>query len=334
MSIIAFANQKGGVGKTMTVAATASILRQQGHSVLLVCLDPQRNLEMVAGEREEGLEISRSDKQSLSVLSVLRGECTVAQGVIPSEIGDLLRASNDLYGWLGNTHLPELRFFQVYKKLKEAQEMAKSGSKYLGHTLREVEKILTHDHCLDVEEMIKTSNYSYLSLSKALSFVRNDYDYILIDTNPSLSLLTLNALFAADYVVIPVFPESSAVEATLELWETIRHIQKMNPEKKLEILGVLMTKFSPRRLKSQRHALIFQELFPPSCLFQTKIRETERASEYVEARRDVVRHDPKGNTSADYRDFVVEMKARISEKEREAVDVQRKNSGALCKVRS
>ena len=53
-----------------------------------------------------------------------------------------------------------------------------------------------------------------------LASVRNNYDYILMDTNPSLTLLTINSLFAADYVLIPAFAEAASRDAIRELWDT------------------------------------------------------------------------------------------------------------------
>lgn len=327
MNVIAFANQKGGVGKTMTVASAASILTQEGYKVLLIDLDAQRNLDMVAGEVGEALEIGRNDFESKSILHVLEGKCSIKDAIVPSAIGDLVRATNQLYGWVGNKCLLEREYTSLVKQLAEAQQNILNFNDGLTgfseeialarveHHLKEMGKIVTKNGLLDLHSILEDRVYDYLILEKALEEVKGDYDYVLIDTNPTLTLLTLNALYASQFVVIPVFPEASAIEATLELYETVSQIQNLNPNRFLEVLGVLTTKYSPRRLKSKRHEKILTEVVEDmlgSYLFKTKIRESERASEYVEARLDIVRHDPTGNTAMDYRDFVQELKLKIA----------------------
>lgn len=336
MNIIAFANQKGGVGKTMSVAATASILVEEGYKVLLIDLDAQRNLDMVAGEiGEPPLEIQRNDQSSLSILNVLKGECSLKEAIVPSMLGDLVRASNQLYGWVGNKCLMEKDLMSVIKRWTEMESLLLEGEKsadsleFFKKNQKEIHELskqiglgLTKNGKINVSENLAENISDYRLLEESLKTVEGEYDYVLIDTNPTLTLLTLNALYAARYVVIPTFPESSAIEATLELYETVAAIKELNPYRKLEVLGVLRTKYSPHRVKSRRHDEILtgvmEHCMDNTFLFHTKIRDTERASEYVEARLDVVRHDPTGKTARDYREFVKEMKlqiASISQKE-------------------
>lgn len=327
MSVIAFANQKGGVGKTMTIAAVASILTEEKYKVLMIDLDPQRNLDMVAGDPGEELEIKRNDTESLSVLDVLKGNCSISDGIIPTSIGDLVRASNKLYGWTGNKVLPESDHTYLVQQIVKGKQISADAEQCtdveeLKALHRKIDRIFnvlggiaTKGGTLDVESILSKSNPEHLILENSLSEVKSQYDYILIDTNPTLSLLTLNALYASEYVVIPAFPESSAIEATLELFETIDQIKSSNPNRFLEPLGVLTTKHAPHRNKSKRNDLILKAVVEDmlgSYLFKTKIRESERASEYVEARLDVIRHDPQGKTAEDYRSFVKEMKLRIA----------------------
>lgn len=321
--IIAFANQKGGVGKTMTVAATASILVQEGYKVLLIDLDAQRNLDMVAGdENAPSIEIKRNDMNSFSVLDVLQGNCSLREAIVPSAIGDLVRASNQLYSWAGNKALLDKEVVALTHNLEDAKRRLCQGGNtelqkdtILLDFIASVERIVTKNGKLNIANILDDSNFDHRLLERALEEVKEDYDFILIDTNPTLSLLVLNALYAAQGVVIPVFPESSSVEATLELHETMVLIKKLNPSQELNLIGVLMTKYYSRRLKSKRHEVLLQYLVEEqmkSYLFKAKIRESERASEYVEARMDIVRYDPTGHSAMDYRAFVAELKLRLS----------------------
>lgn len=313
ISIITFANQKGGVGKTMTVAATASILTKQGYKVLIVDLDAQRNLDMVAGDGENSLEITRNDTKTLSVYHVLIGECSIKEAIVKSNIGDLVRASNSLYGWRGNHVISGKKYTRLKKTLLNLKSCISDESQTLSY--EDLNKEL--DVCLD--SLFKRGLGDDISDSKilenAIESVKDEYDYILIDTNPSLTTLTLNALYACDFVVIPTFPEASAIEAVLELNDTISDIKNSDSSRNLEIAGVIMTKYSPRRKKSVRHENILKtvtEQILGTYLFDTKIRDTEKASTYVEACMDVVRHDPNGNTTVDYYSFVEELKLRLS----------------------
>ncbi len=125
-------------------------------------------------------------------------------------------------------------------------------------------------------EMLNLPNREKI-IEQILTPIRNDYDYILIDCSPSLGLITVNALTAADSIVIPVQCEYFALEGISKLLNTIKIIkQRLNP--KLEIEGFLLTMYDSRlRLANQiydemkRH---FQEL-----VFKTVIQRNVKVSE-------------------------------------------------------
>ena len=206
--IISVTNQKGGVGKTVTVSSIASILTSQGYKVLVINLDPQRNLDMVAGK---GIAIARSDTKSLSILNVLQGECHIADVIVPSNLGDLARASSFLSQWTG-------------RRLISRDEYETLSKDEMFNLIEERHRAGWGANDADV-------------LNQELKLIRNQYDYIIMDTNPSLTLLTLNSLYAADYVLIPAFTETASKDAILELWDTIQNVRYYNPDKKLQVLG-------------------------------------------------------------------------------------------------
>jgi chromosome partitioning protein len=286
--IICVANGKGGVGKTMTVAAIASILKQEGKRCLILDLDAQRNLDMLAGK---GVAISRRDTESKNILSVLNGDCSIREAIVPTDIGDLIRASNQLYSWTGTPILTEAEF----KAMKE-----------------------TPDALIDLLNSrfaMKRNNGDIKVLKRKLTEVLDDYDYVLIDTNPTLMTLTIASLYAATEVLIPVFSEKSSAEACIEMVETIRTMALYNPAMKTKVAGILMTKYDGRSRASKRHDVKYTNLAKKLGikLFDTRIRASARAAETVEAGQDIIRYAPESTTAQDYRTFVKELMGRIAE---------------------
>jgi len=125
-------------------------------------------------------------------------------------------------------------------------------------------------------EMLNLENREKI-IERLLAPIRNEYDYILIDCSPSLGLITVNALTAADSVIIPVQCEYFALEGISKLLNTIKIIKsKLNP--KLEIEGFLLTMYDSRlRLANQIYDEVkrhFQEL-----VFKTVIQRNVKLSE-------------------------------------------------------
>jgi len=114
-------------------------------------------------------------------------------------------------------------------------------------------------------------------LKRSLKSVQDEFDYILLDCPPSLGILTLNALTAADSLIVPLQCEYYALEGLTSLLETLRVIQKgLNPSLFLE--GILLTMFDSRSRLSQQVAEEVRQHFPGS-LFQTVIHRNVRLSE-------------------------------------------------------
>lgn len=125
-------------------------------------------------------------------------------------------------------------------------------------------------------ELISLPDSNY-RLKKALETVRNDYDYILIDCPPSLELLTLNGLAAADGILVPVQCEYYALEGLADLMTTLRLVKKrMNPD--LEIFGVLLTMFDGRTNFSTQVAQEVRKHFPGK-VYATVIPRNVRLAE-------------------------------------------------------
>jgi chromosome partitioning protein len=198
-TVIAVANQKGGVGKTTTTANLGAALALRGRRVLLVDLDPQGNLTSAFGlEKDVQQTVAESllDRRiPLPVVSVPNGAAgghTIAHrlSVVPASV-NLASAEAQLVNKLGR----ELRL---------------------------------RDQLLGVDE---------------------HYDYVMIDTPPSLGVLTINALVAATKVIIPTEARFFSLQGLQMLEESIEEILYLNP--RLEVLGILLSKMD-RRLKEER----------------------------------------------------------------------------------
>jgi len=143
------------------------------------------------------------------------------------------------------------------------------------------------------------------ALEKAILAVAHDYDWILIDTPPSLGLLTINALTAADGVIVPVQCEYLSLRGLVQLEATLAMIREhLNP--RVRIIGILPTMLD-RRLLHAREALDLLEKNFGDLVFRTRIRKTVRLAEAPVSGTSVLRYDPKGAAAESYRALAEEV---------------------------
>jgi chromosome partitioning protein len=143
------------------------------------------------------------------------------------------------------------------------------------------------------------------SLAKALSAVSEDYDWIFIDTPPSLGLLTVNALTAADQVIVPVQCEYLSMRGLLQLQNTLSMIREnLNPD--VQIAGILPTMVDTRTLHAKEALEILEENFGDR-VFGARIRKTVRFAEAPVKGMSVLKYDPKGTAADAYRQLAKEV---------------------------
>jgi chromosome partitioning protein len=244
-SVIAFANQKGGVAKTTSTLNLAVALAEQRKRVLTLDLDPQGNLTMSQGLNPDTIERSMYD--------VLVHRLPLDQVIHKGEI-DLAVSSIDLAG----------------------AELALSS-------------------------MIGRER----ALERALQPLKGEYDYVLIDTPPSLGLLTINALVASDGVIVPVQCEYLSLRGLVQLENTLSMIREnLNPH--VSIQGILPTMFDGRTLHAREAVEILQENFG-DLVYKTRIRKTVRYAEAPVKGVSVLKYEPQGSAAEAYRELAKEV---------------------------
>lgn len=218
--ILAFANQKGGVGKTTSCVNLAASLVISKKKVLLCDLDPQGNATMGSGVDKNSLEITIND--------LLQGQTTVDKAIIQQTPAgyDLIPANSDLTA---------------------------------------------------AEVLLLKKQSEPLVLAKALAPLKKFYDYIFLDCPPSLNMLTLNALVAADAVMIAMQCEYYALEGLSDLINTIKQL-KMTVNPNLEVGGIIRTMYDGRnRLAAEVSSQLIDHF--KNKVFQTVIPRNVRLAE-------------------------------------------------------
>lgn len=153
-------------------------------------------------------------------------------------------------------------------------------------------------------ELVALSDREF-RLSKVLSEVKDDFDYIIIDGPPSLGLLTINSLVASDEVLIPIQSEYYALEGLSQLLETI-NLVKENLQPKLNIMGAVITMFDKRNKLSEA---VMGELYQyfPNRIFRSIIPRTVRLAEAPSYGRSILHYDPKSRGGKAYESLAKEV---------------------------
>ena len=148
------------------------------------------------------------------------------------------------------------------------------------------------------------------SLEKSLKEVWADYDYVCIDTPPSLGLLTINALTAANKVIVPVQCEYLSMRGLVQLQNTLKMIQEnLNPDVRIE--GILPTMLDTRTVHAKEAVEILEENFG-ELVFKSRIRKAIKFAEAPVKGASVLKYDPQSNAAGYYRDLAKEVLAHES----------------------
>ena len=185
-------------------------------------------------------------------------------------------------------------------KLKDSISASLSENLFIASTDRRL---------ADSEVMLAQVDDRLAKLKQALGSVSGDYDAIIIDCPPSLGILTVNALNAADYVLMPVQAEYYALEGLSQLLETMQKVKKsLNPD--LEILGVLMTMVDKRNSLSEAVCAEVEKHFPKS-MFEVRIPRNVKLAEAPSHGKPVAVYDKWSKGSRSYKKLAKEVYERI-----------------------
>lgn len=254
-TVIAVANQKGGVGKTTTAVSLADALQEMGKQVLLLDLDPQGSATLSLGVDPETLQQS---------------------------IYDVLRATMD------EQRSPGLA--DITLQTDAGFDLAPANLELAGAELD-----------------LFRAPLGELVLREALEPARSHYDYIIIDCSPTLGLLVVNALSAADQVLIPVQADYLALKGVSLLMRTIQTVQrKIN--RTLTIGGVLLTLADTRTVHAREVIAAAHEALADNVpVYSPVIKVNVRVKEAPIAGQTILRYAPKSNVADAYRQLAREV---------------------------
>lgn len=185
--------------------------------------------------------------------------------------------------------------FSTYNLLEHSAEAEKC---VLPTTSPNVDIIPSHIDLVAAEiELVDRENREYM-MREALKTIKNQYDYVIIDCAPSLGLITINALTAADSVIIPIQCEYFALEGLGKLLNTIKNVQKIHNQD-LDIEGLLLTMYDSRlRLSNQ----VVEEVNShfPEMVFETIISRNVRLSEAPSFGESILSYDAESKGAIQY----------------------------------
>ncbi len=164
---------------------------------------------------------------------------------------------------------------------------------------RQTKAMLNHEEELDCRSILATK----------LEKLKSSYDYILLDCPPSDNILTINALYATEYVVIPVTPEPFCVDGVLNYGKIMRAMKDdANPG--LKLAGILVTNFETGSIGHIKGEEALRK-WAPKFIFETRIRHSRPLYNANLARQDVFSYAPESNGAYDYSAFVDEFILRV-----------------------
>lgn len=291
MSIIAFCNQKGGVGKSFSSWAMACQLQHDEYKVLACDLDPQSTLT-------DNL-IDDADNISPTLLDLM-------MAIIENRVCDYKTSNNK-----------EIYFYdEIYEENSErkVKRIEFTVEDVIKNTTAGVDLLPSSINLNGIDILLVSAVKREFIFKRIISQVSDEYDYIILDCSPYLGLQTLNALCAADEVIIPHNATKEAQRGFQHLIDSIIDIKK-NLNEKLTINGILFTLLRPNEVLQKQMISSIQEAYGEYLYFyNAKIMRTAEAERSIAFMLPLHEACPKNSTAIAYKEFCDEFLSRRGDK--------------------
>lgn len=273
--VISIINNKGGVGKTTSTGILAELLAFLGCRVLCVDLDESSNLSML-------FNCYVQDSPA-----VLNWRDKPEQENITELFRYRYRTREEVLPLVQSTHIKNLYMIPSSKRHKKTPDQV-------------------------VSERLSNNN---TILKKALATIKDDFDYILIDNAPASNILTVNSMFASDYILTPVRIEGFSYSGLKETLDTIVYIKEEHDVENVNFLGTYIT-------QAERQTNLYKDLKESYTgelggkFFQTSIRKDIRVGEIETVYKPILEYAPNTNVIYDYSKLLLEMGILPEDKQR------------------